>query len=164
VRGEPRLGLPFRHPAVIIATGLGTGLLPVTPGSWGSLLALPIGWAIVAAAGKIGLAVAVLCALALGTWAANRVIEESGLHDPGAIVVDEVVGQWIVLLAAPQRFWTYALAFLFFRLFDILKPWPVGWADRNVGGGFGVMLDDLLAAVYAVLVLLAVEAAAGGAP
>jgi phosphatidylglycerophosphatase A len=164
VRGKPRLGLPFRHPAVVIATGFGVGLLPVTPGSWGSLLALPFAWAIVAAAGKIGLAVAVLCALALGTWAANRVIAESGLHDPGAIVVDEIAGQWIVLLGAPQRFWTYALAFLFFRLFDILKPWPVGWADRKVGGGFGVMLDDLLAAVYAVLVLLAVEAAAGGAP
>jgi phosphatidylglycerophosphatase A len=164
VRGEPRLGLPFRHPAVIIATGFGIGLFPVMPGSWGSLLALPFAWAIVAGAGKIGLAVAVLCAFGVGIWAANRVIEESGLNDPGAIVVDEVVGQWIVLLAAPQRLWTYALAFLCFRLFDILKPWPVGWADRKVGGGFGVMLDDLLAAVYAVLVLLAIEEAAGVRP
>jgi phosphatidylglycerophosphatase A len=161
VSGEARLGLPFRHPAAIIATWFGTGFFPLSPGTWGSLAALPFAWGIRAITGPAGLAAAALALFALGTWAANRVIAKSGLHDPGAIVVDEVVGQWLVLAAAAPRLWAYGVAFLSFRLFDILKPWPVGWADRNVGGGFGVMLDDLLAAVYAVLVLLAIEAAAG---
>jgi len=74
------------------------------------------------------------------------------LTDPGAIVIDEVAAQWLVLLPVPLDPLSYAVAFLLFRLFDIWKPWPVGWLDRRVHGGLGIMLDDLLAAVYAVLV------------
>jgi phosphatidylglycerophosphatase A len=161
VKPAPRLGLPLRHPAVLLATWFGVGFLPVGPGSWGSLTALPLAWAICTVAGKLGLAIAALALIGLGAWAAQVVIARCGLQDPGAIVVDEVAGQWLVLLAAPPTLPAYALAFVLFRLFDILKPWPVGWADRSVCGGFGIMLDDLLAAVYALLVLFAIEGLTG---
>ena len=156
-----RLGLPLRHPAVLLATWFGVGFLPVSPGSWGSVAALPFAWAICATVGKPGLAIAALALIGIGIWAAQVVIARCGLQDPGAIVVDEVAGQWLVLLAAPPTLPAYGLAFVLFRLFDILKPWPVGWADRTVGGGFGVMLDDLLAAVYALTVLFAIEGLTG---
>ena len=96
-----------------------------------------------------------------GWWASALVAKASGLADPGAIVVDEVAGQWLVLLAAPRDPLAWALAFVLFRIFDIWKPWPVRWADRHIHRGFGIMLDDLLAAGYAALVLSALLAIGG---
>lgn len=83
------------------------------------------------------------------------------MGDPGEIVIDEVAGQWLALLSAPLTPLAYALVFLLFRIFDICKPWPVRWADRQVPGGLGIMLDDLLAAVYAALALLVLLAIGG---
>ena len=100
-----------------------------------------------------GLAIAAGIVFIVGWWAAATVARVSSIEDPGAVVVDEVAAQWMVLLPAPLDPLAYALAFLLFRIFDIWKPWPVRWADRHVHGGFGIMLDDLLAAVYALLVL-----------
>jgi phosphatidylglycerophosphatase A len=158
-----RLGLPFWHPAVMLATWFGAGFLPVTPGSWGSLAALPFAWAIRTLWGPPGLALAAAIVFILGWWAAAAVVAASGLADPGAIVIDEVAAQWLVLMAAPLDPLAWALAFVLFRIFDIGKPWPVGWADRHIHGGLGVMLDDLLAAGYAALVLAALTAI-GGVP
>jgi phosphatidylglycerophosphatase A len=92
-------------------------------------------------------------AFLIGWWAAATVARASAVEDPGAVVIDEVAAQWLVLLAAPPAPLPYALAFLLFRIFDIWKPWPVRWADQHVKGGIGIMLDDLLAAVYAILTL-----------
>jgi phosphatidylglycerophosphatase A len=122
------------------------------PGSWGSLTALPCAWAIRSLSGAAGLAISAVIVFAVGCWAAGTIAKASGVNDPGAIVVDEVAAQWLVLLPAPLDPLSYAAAFLVFRLFDIWKPWPVGWADHRIHGGLGIMLDDLLAAVYAVLV------------
>ena len=99
---------------------------------------------------------------AAGCWAAATVAKASAVEDPGAIVIDEVAAQWLVLLPAPLDLLSYAIAFLLFRGFDIWKPWPVHWVDRHVHGGFGIMLDDLLAAVYAAVVL-SILLAVGGA-
>jgi len=154
-------GLPLWHPAALVATWLGIGLLPLMPGTWGSLVALPCAWAIRAQWGVAGLAAAAGITFLAGCWAAAEVAKASPLKDPGAIVIDEVVGQWLALLPAPINPVCWALAFVFFRVFDIWKPWPVRWADRHVAGGFGIMLDDLLAAVYAVLAFLALLAIAG---
>ena len=162
--GAYRLGLPFRHPAVLLATWFGAGLLPITPGSWGSLAALPFAWAIVELWGVAGLAVAAATLFLVGWWAAATVAKTSVVKDPGAIVIDEVAAQWLVLVSAPLDLAAYALAFLLFRVFDIWKPWPARWADRHVEGGLGIMLDDLFAAVYAIvslLVLLAIGGAFG---
>ena len=138
---------------MLLATGFGAGYLPITPGSWASLGALPIAWAIVRTWGVSGLAAALGLAFAVGWWAAATITKVCATDDPGAIVIDEVAGQWLVLVAIPLDPLAYALALLLFRIFDIWKPWPVRWADRHVQGGLGIMLDDLLAAVYAVLVL-----------
>jgi phosphatidylglycerophosphatase A len=145
----------------LLATGFGVGVLPIAPGSWASLAALPVAWAIVCLCGVLGLAVAAVIAFALGWWAAGTVAKATGIDDPGVVVIDEVAGQWLVLAASPLDPLAYALAFLLFRIFDIWKPWPVRWADRQVKGGLGIMLDDLLAALYAVLVLSALLATGG---
>jgi len=139
---------------VLLATWFGTGFLPIFPGSWASIAALPTGWAIAWLWGVPGLAAAASLAFIVGWWAAATVEKASGTTDPGAIVIDEVAGQWLVLVAAPLDPLAYAAAFVLFRIFDIWKPWPARWADRRVEGGLGIMLDDLLAAVYAVLGLL----------
>jgi phosphatidylglycerophosphatase A len=131
------------------------------PGTWGSLAALPCAWAIRSLSGVAGLAIAAAIIFAVGCWAAATIAKASGIKDPGAIVIDEVAAQWLVLLPAPLDPLSYAAAFLLFRIFDIWKPWPVGLADRRVPGGLGVMLDDLLAAVYAVLVFLILLAVGG---
>ena len=91
--------------------------------------------------------------LVAGGWAAGKVARACGSAEPSAIVIDEVA-EWLTLLPAPIEPLVYVLAFLLFRAFDIWKPWPVRWADRHLSGGFGIMLDDLLAAVYAAFALL----------
>lgn len=143
------------HPAGWIASGLGSGLSPIAPGTVGSAAAL-IPW--------LGLRdlpwplclVVIASAFALGVWASDIVIERLRIEDPGVIVWDEFVGQWIALLPLlwMARDWRWMLvAFVLFRLFDIWKPWPVSWADRCVKGGLGVMLDDVIAGFYAAIVV-----------
>lgn len=161
---EAKIGLPWWHPAALIATGLGVGLLPGAPGTWGSLVALLTGWFIVGYLGLFGLVAAAAIAFALGWWAAGRVVWASRAHDPGFIVIDEIAAQWLALLAVPLEWPWYAAAFLLFRLFDIAKPWPVRTAERRVAGGLGVMLDDIVAALYAVLFLLIGEGVLGVRP
>lgn len=147
------LRLPFHHPASLIATGCGLGLLPGAPGTWASLAALPCGWLIQSYCGPAGLLVAAGLVFAVGCWAAARVAEASGIADPGAVVIDEIAGQLLALAAAPRDWRWYAAAFLLFRIFDIWKPFPVGWLDRHAKGGFGIMLDDVAAALYALLLI-----------
>ena len=148
------LALPWWHPAVLITTGFGAGFLPIGPGSWGSLAALLSGWFIAGQGGQIALLAAALIAFAFGWWASTRVVHSSGLADPRFIVIDEIAAQWLVLLAVPLDHRWYAVAFLLFRVFDIVKPWPIRLVERRVAGGLGIMLDDVLAAIYAVVVLL----------
>ena len=150
----PALGLPLRHPAALLATWFGVGLLPKAPGTWGSLAALPFAWVIAMLAGAPGLLLAALLVFLLGCWAAGTVARAGDVQDPGAIVIDEVAGQWLVLAAAPRDLLAYAAGFILFRIADIAKPWPASWADRKVHGGFGIMLDDVLAALYAGAALL----------
>ena len=161
---ERRLGLPFRHPAALIATGGGIGLLPLMPGTWASLAALPCAWAISALAGPAALAAAAILAFVAGCWASAALARASGHKDPGFIVVDEVAAQWLVLVAAPLDWRAYAAAFLLFRLFDIAKPWPVRAIERRVAGGPGIMLDDVAAALYAILLVLIGEGMFGVRP
>ncbi len=141
------------HPAGWIATALGAGLAPKAPGTAGSLVALLPWWFLLRGLSP-GVYLAVLVAgFALGVWACAVSDRRVGRHDQGALVWDEVIGVWITLFAAPAAWWWMLAGFALFRLFDIWKPWPVSWADRRVHGGLGVMLDDVLAGVYALLVL-----------
>ncbi|HML10441.1 MAG TPA: phosphatidylglycerophosphatase A [Stellaceae bacterium] len=136
-----------------MATGFGIGLLPKAPGTWASLAALPLGWLLQWRFGVPGLLVAAAIALAAGWWASARVAQASGIFDPGFVIIDEIAAQLLVLAGAPLDWRFYLAAFLLFRLFDIWKPFPVNWLDRNVKGGFGIMLDDVAAAIYALMLI-----------
>jgi len=139
--------------AKILATWFGAGLLPKAPGTWGSLAALPFAWIIVSTGGVAALAVATAVVSAVGWWAADRYVRQTGVADPSEVVIDEVAGQWLTLLVVPADLWFYLAGFALFRLFDIRKPWPVSWADRCLPGGLGVMVDDIFAGLYAAAVL-----------
>lgn len=149
-----RIGLPLRHPAALLGTWFGSGLLPGPSGSWGSLAALPFAWVITESFDRCGLVLAAILLFWAGCEAAAIIERESGVADHSAIVIDEVAAQWLVAAAVPRSLAAYALGFALFRLFDIWKPWPVSLADRRIKGGFGVMFDDLLAALYAAAVLM----------
>jgi phosphatidylglycerophosphatase A len=138
----------------LFVTWFGSGWLPWAPGTWGSLAALPFAWLILTYGGPAWLAFAALALFGAGCWAADIAARATQTKDPGWIVIDEVAGQWLTLLAAPPSLFGYAAAFLLFRLFDIWKPWPIDWADRRLEGGFGIMFDDVLAALYAAIVLI----------
>ncbi len=138
----------LRDPACALALGLGAGLAPRAPGTCGALLGLPLAAALTLL--PVPTAALVLVALsALGVWCCARAGQRLGVSDHPAIVWDEVIGMALTLLAVPLAWTEYLLGFALFRLFDILKPWPVGALDRQVGGGLGVMLDDLAAGVLA---------------
>ncbi|GAA0714184.1 phosphatidylglycerophosphatase A [Dokdonella soli] len=142
-------------PAGWIASGFGSGLSPVAPGTAGSAVAL-IPWLALRELPLPLYLIVLVLAFALGVWASNVVIGKLRIEDPGVIVWDEFVGQWIAL--APLLVWPHGwpwivAGFLLFRVFDVWKPWPVSWADRAIKGGFGVMLDDVLAGAYAAIVI-----------
>lgn len=136
-----------------IATWFGSGLSPIMSGTAGSLAALPFAWIIQSTLGSYALFIAAFAIFGIGVWASNEYLKHNpGKEDPGQIVVDEVAGQWLLLSVLVPTWQAYLVGFILFRAFDILKPWPVSWADNNVDGGLGVMLDDMLAATYPILV------------
>ncbi len=139
-------------PVNLLAFGFGTGLSPVAPGTVGSLLALPLAWL----TRDLGVAVQVATACALflsGIWICGESARRIGMHDHGGIVWDEIAGMYVTLLVAPPTIVGWALAFGLFRAFDIVKPWPIRDLDHRLHGGLGIMLDDLAAALYAVILL-----------
>jgi len=139
-----------------LATWFGAGLLPRAPGTWGSLAALPLAWGLVTLGGPWLLLAATSAVVAAGLWASARYMAAVGVDDPAAICIDEVVGQWLTLMVAPLDPIAYGLGFLLFRIADMVKPWPASWVDRAIGGPIGVMLDDMIAALYAGVTLFLV--------
>ena len=151
------------HPAGWIASGFGSGLSPFAPGTAGSAAAI-VPWLALRLVDPWLYAAIVVVAFAIGVWAAGVVIARLHIEDPGVVVWDEFVGQWIALfpLVVAPRAWPWIVAtFVLFRIFDVVKPWPASWADRVVAGGFGAMLDDVFAGVYAAIVLAAAIALIG---
>jgi phosphatidylglycerophosphatase A len=156
-----------------VATFGYVGLAPVAPGTVASAVAVPLAYVLHWAGGFPLLLIATLAAVAAGLWASAREIVGRVDKDPGEIVIDEVAGQWIALWPLSLGLWWMGApphvfpwpgwvgAFVLFRLFDILKPGPVGWADRK-GGAMGIMLDDLIAGVLAALCVAAAAALAHG--
>jgi phosphatidylglycerophosphatase A len=136
------------------AFGFGSGLAPKAPGTFGTLAAVPIYWLIQDLSWPI-YATWLIVTFALGVYWCDRSSKQLGVHDHGGIVWDEFVGYWITMFLAPAGWLWMLLGFVLFRFFDIIKPWPIGWLDRKVGGGFGIMIDDVLAGIYAFIVLQA---------
>jgi phosphatidylglycerophosphatase A len=141
-------------PTGFLAFGLGSGLSPKAPGTAGTLAALVFAVPLVALPLWIGVLV-VVAAFALGLYLCGETARRLGVHDHGGIVWDEFVGMWLVLLFVPFDVAWWLAAFVLFRFFDIIKPWPIRWLDRRVAGGLGIMIDDVMAAVYALAVLAA---------
>ncbi len=149
---EPSVKTVFGLPAHFFAFGFGSGLAPFAPGTFGTAAAIPLYLLIQPLSLPIYLAV-VVAAFVFGVWVCDQAGSDLGVHDHGGIVWDEFVGLWVTMIAAPAGWGWVAAGFLLFRLFDIWKPWPIRWADQQVSGGFGVMLDDVIAGVYALIVL-----------
>ncbi|UTH73898.1 phosphatidylglycerophosphatase A [Chromobacterium sp. IIBBL 290-4] len=143
----------LRHPAHLLAFGFGSGLMRKAPGTWGTLVAFPLFFPL-HALGVGGWALMALCVplFIIGVYVCEVTGKALGVHDYGGIVWDEVVGMLMVLAFAPASWAGCLVAFALFRLFDIVKPWPIRWFDARVGGGFGVMVDDVIAAVFALAV------------
>ncbi len=152
---EKRAGRPPLW-ALLVATALGAGLVPVAPGSCGTAVAVPLAWAL-DRAGEWAFIAALVVVSAVGSWAADVYCRATGKHDNQQIVIDEVAGYLVTLVAVPRTWPNLILGFFLFRVFDIWKPPPVRWIDRNVHGGFGVVADDLAAGVYAAIVLFLVD-------
>ena len=137
------------HPAHLLAFGFGAGLMPKAPGTWGTLVALPI-FAVVRLGGTSAVIAAAVLFFVVGVWASGVAGRALGVADHGGIVIDEIAAFLLVLACTPDSVAWWVIAFLLFRVFDIVKPWPIRWADRTLKGGFGVMFDDVLAAGYAI--------------
>lgn len=154
---RPTPGFAASHPAHMIAFGFGAGLAPFAPGTFGTLLAWPIGWFFADAYPPNLLLFFIALFFVVGIWACGVTGRRLGVHDHGGMVWDEFVAFLLVLAIVPRSFAWQLAAFLAFRFFDIVKPPPIRWFERRWHGGFGVMFDDLLAAGYTLLALALVK-------
>lgn len=141
----------------LLVTWFGTGYIKPASGTWGSLAALPFGIFLSWMFGPLALCVLALLLYAIGVVLGGVYLITADHPDPDDFVLDEVVGQWLALAAAPLTVAGVALAFMVFRLLDITKPWPACWIDRKVHGALGVMSDDLVAGIYSALLVLSVR-------
>ena len=139
-------------PVNFVAFGFGTGLAPIAPGTFGSLPGILLAWLTLDMGIYVQLGIAAALFVA-GIWICGESARRIGVHDHGGIVWDEICGMYVTLLLAPQTIIGFALGFGLFRLFDIAKPWPIRDLDHRLGGGLGIMLDDLVAALYALILL-----------
>lgn len=135
-----------------LALGFGSGLSPKAPGTMGTLAAIPIVWGLSFFGLSVYIAFLVLGTI-LGIYICGKTAADIGEHDHGAIVWDEIIGFAITMFLVPATLWTLVAGFILFRLFDIIKPWPISWLDRKVHGGTGIMLDDILAGIAAFAIL-----------
>lgn len=146
----------LKNPVHLLAFGLGSGAAARAPGTWGSLAAIPIWYAFAWLPGAVYWAI-VLLAFVVGIWLCGQTARDLKVHDHGGIVWDEFVGMWIVLGLFPQQLVGVLLAFILFRFFDVLKPWPISWLDDRLPGGLGIMVDDVVAGGMAMLSMLAID-------
>lgn len=140
----------LKYPQAWIALGFGTGLSPKAPGTVGSLAAAALWWLLFADLALPVQAGIIALGFVLGVWVSDWMIAKTHIADPGFIVWDEFIGMWLALLLLPKTLLWYAAAFALFRLFDVVKRGPVGWADRRFKGGIGVMVDDVIAGLLAL--------------
>jgi phosphatidylglycerophosphatase A len=154
---RPRAAFAFSHPAHVLAFGFGAGLARIAPGTAGTLAAWPLGWWLAGSASPAAMLVLAGALFMVGVWCCGVTGAHLGVSDHGAMVWDEMVAFLLVLAIVPRELAWQAAAFLAFRFFDIAKPPPIRWLERRLRGGLGVMLDDLLAAGYALLALAATK-------
>ncbi len=142
----------LKNPWVLLATGFGTGLSPKAPGTAGTLASLAP-FVFYTQTQSVTYLILCIFSFAAGIYICDKASEALGEHDHGGIVWDEFVGMWLTMLWIPISLQTLVLGFILFRLFDILKPWPIAYLDRRVAGGFGIMIDDVVAGIFANIIL-----------
>ncbi len=147
----------FRDPILFFAFGFGSGLAKKAPGTCGTLVAVPL-FALLAGLDLMTYIALILALYIFGVWICDKASEKLGVHDHQGIVWDEIVGYLITMVGMPLSWPTIIMGFILFRFFDIVKPWPIHVIDRQVSGGQGIMLDDVLAGVCAAVCLFAVKA------
>ncbi len=149
---NPTFAQLLRSPTLLLAFGFGSGLSPKAPGTMGTLAAIPLWW-LLAQLPLTSYLIVVSIAAVVGIAICGRAADQMGVHDHGGIVWDEFVGFWIAMAALPITWQSVILGFVLFRVFDILKPWPISWLDKRVSGGFGIMIDDVIAGLAAAVVI-----------
>lgn len=154
---RPGLKFAFSHPAHALALFFGAGCLRPAPGTWGTAAGVLVWMVLVQFLDWKVLAVCIAALFVLGAFASEKTCRDLGLEDAGCVVVDEVAAVWLVCLMLPQNWIGWTAAFVAFRLFDIVKLPPAGWIDRTLHNGWGVMLDDILAAVWAVAAVVGLD-------
>ncbi len=142
----------WHHPIHLLAFGFGSGLAPVAPGTFGTLMACLL-YLLLAKLPVAHYLIIVVIIAVVGIYICGKTAKNMGVHDHGSIVWDEFVGLWITLIAAPTGWYWIVVGFVLFRFFDIIKPWPIRWLDQQVKGGIGIMVDDIVAGVMAFLCL-----------
>jgi len=154
---DPALSkLSLKNPIHFLALGFGSGLAPKAPGTFGTLAALPLYFLMMHLSLPVFIALTLVITI-VGFWICDIAAKDMQVHDHGAIVWDEVAGMLITMIAAPVGLLPLVVGFALFRFFDIIKPWPIKLLDRHVKGGFGIMIDDVLAGVFAAICLQAIH-------
>ncbi|MBW0149413.1 phosphatidylglycerophosphatase A family protein [Marinobacter arenosus] len=146
----------LKNPVHLLAFGFGSGAAARAPGTWGSLAAIPFWYAFAWLPGMVYWAI-VLVAFLVGIWLCGKTARDLKVHDHGGIVWDEFVGMWIALGLFPDQIAGVLLAFVLFRLFDVVKPWPISWLDDRLPGGLGIMIDDVVAGFMAMASMFAID-------
>ena len=150
---QVRSHVSLLNPVHFLALGFGSGLAPKMPGTFGTLAALPLVILLSHFCSFSAYFIVTILVSILGIWICDKTAKDMGVHDDSSIVWDEVAGMLITMLAVPLSWQTVLAGFVLFRFFDILKPWPISYLDKHVHGGFGIMIDDVLAGVFALGVL-----------
>lgn len=147
--------LKLLNPWHLLATGFGSGLSPITPGTIGSLASILLWLLMYYLLPVWSCWFIILFCFSIGIVICQRTSNVIQVHDHGSIVWDEFVGMWMSLMTIPLVNWYWILiAFLLFRFFDILKPWPIRWFDCQIGGGLGIMLDDIIASIFTMIIII----------
>ncbi len=146
----------LRSPTLLLAFGFGSGLAPKAPGTFGTLAAIPL-WLLLCQLSVLLYWSVIAVSVIVGIYICGRASSKLGVHDHSGIVWDEFVGLWITFAFIEPQLTSVIVGFLLFRLFDILKPWPISWLDKQVGAGIGIMIDDIVAGFFAAIVIVVIS-------
>ena len=142
----------LRNPVILLAVGFGSGLSPWAPGTAGTVVGVLL-YLLMQGLPLVSYLLITACLFIGGIWICTYTAERLGVHDHPSIVIDEIVGYLVTMVAAPEGWLPVVIGFLLFRLLDALKPWPISWFDRAITGGLGIMLDDVVAGVIALAII-----------
>ncbi|ABG39843.1 phosphatidylglycerophosphatase [Paraglaciecola sp. T6c] len=148
-----RKRVSLANPIHFLALGFGSGLAPKAPGTFGTVAAVPLVCLLAYSTALTGYLLVTLIASVIGIWLCGKTAKDMMVHDDSSIVWDEIAGLLITMIAVPLSWQTLLLGFVLFRIFDILKPWPISYLDARVHGGFGIMIDDILAGFFALILM-----------